>query len=78
NNDKVIIGTEIGLIKQLQKRYPQKKIVPLSENTICVNMKKTTLDDVYNTLKNEENEIIIPDEVAKKALKSVNAMLEIS
>lgn len=77
-NDNVIIGTEVGLVKQLQAKYPEKNLVPLNENTICVNMKKTTLEDIYETLSEEKNEINIPEEISKKALKSVNAMLELS
>ena len=76
-NDKVILGTEIGLYHKLKKMYPDKKLLPLSEKAICINMKKTTLSDVYQTLKDEKNEIIINKEIAKKAKISIERMLEI-
>ena len=77
-HDKVIIGTEVGLFEQLKAKYPEKKIVPLSEKAICINMKKTTLKDVLLTLKNEENDIILNDDIMKKAVKSIDRMLELS
>ena len=77
-NDKVIIGTEIGLYYQLKDKYPDKKMIPLSNKSICVNMKKTTLEDVYNTLLNENNEITIDENVADNAKKSILKMLEVS
>jgi len=77
-HDKIIIGTEIGLYYQLKAKYPKKKLVPLSEKAVCVNMKKTTLNDVYLTLKNERNEIILDKIIMKKAVKSIDRMLELS
>ena len=76
-NDRVIIGTEIGLYHQLQSKYPGKKLAPLSEKTICINMKKTTLADVLRSIETEEHEINIPEEVASRALKSVERMIKI-
>ncbi|MCD4818158.1 MAG: quinolinate synthase NadA [Candidatus Cloacimonetes bacterium] len=77
-HDKVIIGTEVGLFEQLKAKFPEKKLVPLSEKAICINMKKTTLNDVYLTLKNENNEIILDDDIMKNAVKSIDRMLELS
>ena len=78
NNDKVIIGTEIGLYYKLKKQYPNKNLLPLSHKAICVNMKKTELIDVYNTLKEESNEIIIEPKIADRAKSSIVRMLEVS
>lgn len=78
NHDNVIIGTEIGLYHKLKNRFPEKKLVPLSEKSVCVNMKKTTLTDLYETLKNEKNEITIDEDIAERAVKSINKMLEIT
>jgi quinolinate synthase len=77
NNDKVIIGTEIGLYQQLKKKYPKKNIVPLSENAVCVNMKKTSLNDVFTVLHDEINEIIIDKDISERALLSLTRMLSV-
>jgi quinolinate synthase len=77
-NDNIVLGTEIGLFEQLKAKFPHKNIVPLSTNAVCRNMKKTALEDVFNTLLNEENEIQIQPDVASKAVKSIHKMLELS
>ncbi|HOD53581.1 MAG TPA: quinolinate synthase NadA [Candidatus Cloacimonadota bacterium] len=78
SHDKLILGTEIGLIEALQDKYPEKSILPLSNMAVCVNMKKTHLDDVLNVLENEVNEIKIDPEIARKAVQAINKMLELS
>ncbi|MBR4115127.1 MAG: quinolinate synthase NadA, partial [Bacteroidales bacterium] len=40
--------------------------------------KKTRLEDVYNCLLNETNEIFVDEEVSRKAVKALNTMLELS
>ncbi|MCF7920733.1 MAG: quinolinate synthase NadA [Candidatus Cloacimonetes bacterium] len=76
-HDKVIIGTELGLLHQLQEEYPDKKLAALSEKALCVNMKRTTVTDVLRAFKNEEYEVTISEEVASRALKAVERMLRI-
>ncbi len=77
-HDNVILGTEIGLYHKLKKMYPEKNLVPLSEKSVCINMKKTSLQDVFDTLKNEKNEIVIDEEIADRAKLSIQRMLELS
>lgn len=73
-----IVGTEKGVIHEMQKRNPNKKFYCLSEHLNCFEMKMTSLEDLYNCLKNESNEIFIPKDVAIKARKCVDKMLELS
>ena len=73
-----IVGTESGVIHEMQKRNPNKKFYLLSDMLNCFEMKLTRLEDLYNCLKNETNEIIIPDDVASKARRCVDKMLELS
>ena len=76
-HDQVVIGTEMGLIKMLVEKYPDKSLYPLSEKAVCVNMKKTTIEDVLLTLQDEKNEINIAPEIAEKAIKAIDKMLEL-
>ncbi|MCK9328553.1 MAG: quinolinate synthase NadA [Candidatus Cloacimonetes bacterium] len=78
DNDKAVIGTELGLVEMLIQKYPQKSIIPLSNKAICQNMKKTSLNEVFETLKNEINEITISDEIAINAIKPIKMMLELN
>ena len=76
-HNEVIIGTEIGLIEQLQKNYPEKKIYPLSENAICVTMKLITLAKIAWALENEQYEINLDEEIIERANLALRRMLEI-
>ncbi len=77
-HDKLILGTEVGLIEALQDKFPEKSIKPLSSMAVCINMKKTHLEDVLSVLENENNEIQIDPEIAEKAVQSIDRMLELS
>ena len=77
NHDKIIIGTEIGLYYQLKKKYPKKKIVPLSERMICDGMKITTLKEAVQTLAEERNEITLPAALMEKAKKPLTRMYSV-
>ena len=77
-HDKVIIGTEFAMVKYLQHLYPQKSIVPLAENAVCHNMLKTQIGDLLRSLKNEEFHITVPQDIASRAVKCLDRMLELS
>lgn len=58
-----LIATEMGLIHQLQKRHPDKTIIPMFEGAVCRQMKKHTLDKILDVLENlpEENIVTVPE-----------------
>ncbi|HOK79606.1 MAG TPA: quinolinate synthase NadA [bacterium] len=72
----IIIGTEEGLLHKLKKENPEKQFFSLGPARICVNMKKTTLEKLKNCLENEDNEIILEDEIMKKARNALERMIE--
>ncbi|MDI6740674.1 MAG: quinolinate synthase NadA [Candidatus Edwardsbacteria bacterium] len=78
NVNEWIIGTETGLVDQLSNAYPQKGIYPLSRRAVCNNMKMTTLAKVAWALEHEEGEITVPEDIAIRAKKALDRMLEIS
>ena len=78
DKDEFIIGTEVGVIHEMEKRNPNKKFHILSDSLRCFEMKLTRLEDLYNCLKNESNEIILDEDVRINALKCVDKMLELS
>lgn len=75
--EEFIIGTEVGVMYQLKKNNPDKKFYIMSEELICPNMKKTTLESIVNCLEKGEHEISVPQDVAEKAKKALNRMLEL-
>lgn len=69
-----IIATEEGILHELKKRNPDKKFFIPGETICCFDMKKTTLENLYDTLLNMKNEIFVEEDVAKNALKCLENM----
>ncbi len=73
-----IIATEKGVVDRLKRDYPEKEFYLIKDSVICPNMKWHTLTDIYNALDREEHEITVDTEIASKALKCIDRMLEVS
>lgn len=71
-----IIATECGMVYRLQKDLPEKKFHAL-ETIVCPNMKKTTLEKVVTSLREMKYQIEVEEEVAVKARRAVQRMVEI-
>jgi len=74
----IIVGTEEGLIARLQRENPEKKFLPAKEYAICAAMKRITLENLYESLVNEKPVVEVPEEIAEKASKAIERMLELS
>ena len=73
-----IIGTENSIVEHLQFECPDKRFHPLSVNLSCMNMKVTTLMDVYDVLRGAGGEeIALPDAVAEGAGRCIRRMIEL-
>lgn len=76
----VIIGTERGVVDYLESHEENsERFIQLApEKLCCEDMKKISLEDVYKSIIGEcGEEIILPEELRKKALVSINRMLEL-
>lgn len=78
DNKSFIIATEQGVVDRLKRDLPDKEIIPVKENIICPNMKMTSLEDILHVLETEENEIFVDENIAPKAVKCIDRMLEVS
>ncbi len=81
--DRVIIVTEVGLKHTLMKINPDKEyIFPENMNycgtVYCCTMKGITLPKVYETLKNEINEVTLPEDIIERARRPIERMLTLS
>ncbi len=74
---KFIIGTESGILHRLRRENPTKEFFPLQPEIICPNMKKITLDDVLNSLRNCTEQIEIAPELCEAAVRPILRMLEV-
>ena len=74
-----IIGTENSICEHLQMQCPDKRFYPLSKDCVCHNMKATTLGDVLGCLQGTAGqEITVPPEIAEKAVRCIDRMMELS
>lgn len=72
-----IIGTENSIVEHLQFDLPEKKFYPLSSMLTCMDMKITTLMDVYNVLTGKGGEKIeLPENVMKGASRCIDEMIK--
>jgi len=78
DNKSFIIATEEGVIDRLKRDFPEKEFFPVKDNIVCPNMKMTSLEDILEVLKTENNEIFVDDDIAQKAVKCIDKMLEVS
>lgn len=79
-----IVATESGILNEMQRLAPHKTFIPAppDDSTCACNecnyMKLITLNKLYNCLKYEWPYIEVQPEVALKAIKPIERMLEIS
>lgn len=78
-----IVATESGILHQMQKSSPHKTFIPAPPNNACAcndcpHMKLNTLEKLYNCMKYDQPEIILPEDVIVRAQKPIERMLEIS
>lgn len=82
-----IIATESGILFEMQRACPDKEFIPVPPEVTegigcscneCEYMRMNTLEKLYNCLLNESPEMVVPKEVADKAVLSIQRMLEMS
>ncbi|MBN1150740.1 quinolinate synthase NadA [candidate division WOR-3 bacterium] len=73
-----IVSTEEGLLDRLRNDYPEKLIFSASLPRVCYGMKKTDLQSLLALLENPAEPLKIPLQIAEKARKSVQRMMELS
>ncbi len=82
--DTFLVVTESGILHEMQKNCPEKTFIPVppDDSTCgcneCNYMRLCTLEKVYNTLRYEWPTVEVPEEVAKRAIRPIERMLELS
>lgn len=79
----ILIGTEEGILHKLKQQNPNKDFIVVSDNFVCRNMKKTTLDNLLTSLEglengSRQNAIEMDEDIMKRAKASLDRMLELS
>lgn len=79
-----IVATEEGILHEMRKRAPNKKLIPaltIDDTCNCSEchfMKLNTMQKLYLCMKYELPEILMDEEIRIKALRPINKMLEMS
>lgn len=72
-----LIGTEDGVLHRLSKLCPDKRFYNTGRTQVCPNMKKTRLESVVSALQQMQHEITVDEELASKALQSLERMFSV-
>ncbi len=73
-----IVGTEEGILHRLRKENQHKKFYTAYEGAVCPNMKLTTLDRVYASLKEEKHLVKVPEKMATRARVALERMFQVN
>lgn len=73
-----IICTEMGIFYELSQKNPDKKFYSVGHRQFCPNMKSISLDNILNVLENPQKEVILSEEIMKKACLPLERMLELA
>lgn len=86
-----IVATESGILHEMQKKAPHKTFIPappeetMSESVNktcacneCEYMKMVTLEKLYRCLRDEQPIVTVDSDIAQKAIRPINRMLELS
>lgn len=83
-SDEYIVATETGIIHQMRKACPDKLFIPAPpvDSTCgcndCKYMKLNTLEKIYFSLKNEQFEVNLENDLIEKAYLPIKRMLDLS
>lgn len=81
---KFIVATESGILHEMRKSCPEKEFIPVPPNDStcgcndCNYMKLNTLEKLRDCLKNMSPSIEVDEEIAVKAVRPIERMLEMS
>ncbi len=78
-----IVATETGILHQMMLASPKKTFIPAPPDNSCAcndcpHMKLNTLEKLYQCMRDEKPEIVLPPELMKNAEAPIRRMLELS
>ncbi|MDP8214002.1 MAG: quinolinate synthase NadA [Candidatus Euphemobacter frigidus] len=76
DREEFIVGTEVDMLVRLRRENSDKRFYPANPKALCVDMKKITLEKVLRSLEEEQFEIVVPEEIRRRARRAVDAMVD--
>ena len=77
DNDEFIVATEVGILHRLRRENPSKRFYAANDRAVCAYMKVTRLEGVLESLEKLQHHITVPEEIARRALLSIERMVAI-
>lgn len=83
-DDTFLVVTESGILHEMRKRCPSKRFIPVPPDepgcacNECAYMRLITLEKLYNSLRYLWPVVEVPADVARRALRPIERMLDIS
>lgn len=71
-----LLGTEAGMLYRLKKENPDKNFYSAGKAKMCLGMKLTHLEHLYQSLVQERYETTLPQEIMDRARGSLERMLQ--
>ena len=72
-----VVGTETGILHRLRRENPGKAFYPVSDEIVCADMKKITLESLRDALRDMKHEVVVDPGIAQDARRAIEAMLAI-
>jgi quinolinate synthase len=72
------VGTEVGILHRLRILNPTKEFHAVNPEAICAFMKTITLDNIIASMETSAPRISVPPEIARKAKRAIDRMLELA
>lgn len=73
-----IVCTEVGILHQMKKAAPGKEFLVPTRTQTCRNMKRNTLQKVYDAMDTMTPEVKMDEELMQRALRPLEKMMELS
>lgn len=71
------VATEVGMLHRLRRAAPDKFFRAVNPDAVCEFMKTITLDRVLLALETLEPQVHVPEQIARRARRAIDRMLEI-
>lgn len=71
-----IVITECGMVNRMKQEIPEKSFYTTC--SMCFDMKKNTLSKILDSLEKEQFEVVIPEDIKRRALRAFEKMFEVS
>ena len=73
-----LVATEIGVLHRMRQQNPDKQFLPVHEGAVCMYMKKITLENMRDALRDLRYRVQVPEDTARRARQAIERMLAIA